>query len=83
MVHEKLFGLAPPPGRLLFEGQAYDIDWQGVSTVNMGIRDETVVLPTSDFALFLINTVKFRWRATLPSVRRRDLYAIFQQVPQQ
>ena len=60
MVHEKLFGLAPPPGRLLFEGQAYDIDWQGAGTANMGVRDETVVLPTSDFALFLINTVKFR-----------------------
>ena len=60
MVHEKLFGLAPPPGRLLFEGQAYDLDWQGASTANMGVRDETVVLPTSDFALFLINTVKFR-----------------------
>lgn len=60
MVHEKLFGLAPPPGRLLFEGQAYEIDWQGAGTANMGVRDETVVLPTSDFALFLINTVKFR-----------------------
>ena len=60
MVHEKLFGLAPPPGRLLFEGQAYDIDWEGASTAHMGVRDETVVLPTSDFALFLINTVKFR-----------------------
>ncbi|GAB7322109.1 hypothetical protein MBLNU13_g03137t2 [Cladosporium sp. NU13] len=60
MVHEKLFGLAPPPGRLLFEGQAYDINWQGAGTADMGVRDETVVLPTSDFALFLINTVKFR-----------------------
>jgi proline utilization trans-activator len=60
MVHESLFGLAPPPGRLLFEGQAYEVDWQGASTANMGVRDTSVVLPTSDFALFLINTVKFR-----------------------
>ena len=60
MVHERLFGLAPPPGRLLFEGQAYDIDWQGANTANTGVREESVVLPTSDFALFLINTVKFR-----------------------
>lgn len=55
MVHESLFGLAPPPGRLLFEGQAYEIDWQGGSTA-----ESSVILPTSDFALFLINTVKFR-----------------------
>jgi proline utilization trans-activator len=60
MVHESLFGLTPPPGRLLFEGQAYEIDWQGASTANTGVRDTSVVLPTSDFALFLINTVKFR-----------------------
>jgi proline utilization trans-activator len=60
MAHERLFGLAPPPGRLLFEGQAYEIDWQGACTTNIGVRDKSVVLPTSDFALFLLNTVKFR-----------------------
>lgn len=60
MVHESLFGLAPPPGRLLFEGQAYDVDWQGASIASMNESNSSVVLPTSDFALFLINTVKFR-----------------------
>lgn len=60
MVHESLFGLAPPPGRLLFEGQAYDIDWHGASLASMTDNDATIVLPTTDFALFLINTVKFR-----------------------
>lgn len=60
MVHESLFGLAPPPGRLLFEGQAYDIDWHGASLSSMTDHDATIVLPTTDFALFLINTVKFR-----------------------
>ena len=44
----------------MFEGQAYEMDWHGAGTANMGVRDESVVLPTSDFALFLINTVKFR-----------------------
>ncbi|KAM0719662.1 hypothetical protein Q7P37_003793 [Cladosporium fusiforme] len=60
MVHESLFGLAPPPGRLLFEGQAYDIDWHGASLASMTENDTTIVLPTTDFAMFLINTVKFR-----------------------
>lgn len=60
MVHESLFGLAPPPGRLLFEGQAYEIDWQSGSTAGLGSSESSVILPTSDFALFLINTVKFR-----------------------
>lgn len=60
MVHESLFGLAPPPGRLLFEGQAYDVDWRGASVASMNEQSATVILPTTDFALFLINTVKFR-----------------------
>lgn len=60
MVHESLFGLAPPPGRLLFEGQAYDIDWHGASPAGMNNHHAELILPTTDFALFLINTVKFR-----------------------
>ncbi|KAF2720209.1 hypothetical protein K431DRAFT_271272 [Polychaeton citri CBS 116435] len=56
MVHEKVFGGPLPPTSLLFEGSAYDLGWDGCRT---SISIDDVLLPTTDFALFLINAVKF------------------------
>lgn len=56
MVYEKINGTQLPPDSLLFEGSTYDLEWDGqISSTSVDIS----TLPTSDFALFLINAVKF------------------------
>ena len=51
-----MYGTPLPAASLLFEGQTYDLGWDGRRA--SVVFDETT-LPTSDFALFLINAVKF------------------------
>ncbi|KAF2174009.1 hypothetical protein M409DRAFT_62193 [Zasmidium cellare ATCC 36951] len=56
MVYEKINGTELPPDSLLFEGSTYDLEWDGhISSTSVDVS----TLPTSDFALFLINAVKF------------------------
>ena len=43
-------------GGLLFDGVTYDLGWDGTRTAG---REDAQPLPTADFALYLINTVKF------------------------
>ena len=57
MVHEKVHNTPLPTVSLLFEGATYDLGWDGRRQQS---ADETVALPTSDYALFLINAVKFQ-----------------------
>ena len=54
--HERVYSTPLPAASLLFEGQTYDLGWDGRR--GLAEFDETT-LPTSDFALFLINAVKF------------------------
>ena len=54
--HERLYGDPLPAASLLFQGQAYELGWDGRR--GLAERDEAA-LPTADFALFLINAVKF------------------------
>nr|POF01397.1 putative transcriptional regulatory protein c3c7.04 [Quercus suber] len=56
MAHETACGECLPALNLLFEGSTYDLKWDGRRS-NAGI--DTTGLPTSDFAMFLINAVKF------------------------
>lgn len=54
--HERVYGTSLPAASLLFEGQTYELGWDGRRA--SVVFDESI-LPTSDFALFLINAVKF------------------------
>ena len=54
--YERVHGTPFPATNLPFEGKTYDIGWDGQRGPEK--FDETT-LPTSDFALFLINAVKF------------------------
>ena len=54
--HERLYGTPLPAARLLFEGQTYELGWDGWRA---SVEFYEATLPTSDFALFLINAVKF------------------------
>jgi proline utilization trans-activator len=56
MVHEKVSGSPLPGENLLFEGSTYDLGWDGRRT---SASSDDVALPTTDYALFLINAVKF------------------------
>jgi proline utilization trans-activator len=56
MIYEKANGTTLPAAGLLFEGSTYDLGWDGQRTT---VALESTVLPTADFALFLINAVKF------------------------
>lgn len=59
MTHERLMGVPLPPDNLLFDTYTYDLQWDGnrllLAETDLGISD----LPTQDFAVFLINSVKF------------------------
>ncbi|KAL9599047.1 MAG: hypothetical protein Q9219_004081 [cf. Caloplaca sp. 3 TL-2023] len=54
--HERLYSTPLPAASLLFEGQTYDLGWDGRRE---SVEFNKASLPTSDFALFLINAVKF------------------------
>ena len=51
-----MYGTPLPAASLLFEGQTYELGWDGRRT---SAEFDEATLPTSDFALFLINAVKF------------------------
>ncbi|EME42292.1 hypothetical protein DOTSEDRAFT_175269 [Dothistroma septosporum NZE10] len=56
MVHEKVNHAPLPAEGLQFEGSTYDLGWDGHRRT---IAIDPSSLPTSDFAMFLINAVKF------------------------
>ncbi|KAL8830592.1 MAG: hypothetical protein Q9191_001345 [Dirinaria sp. TL-2023a] len=54
--HERLYGVPLPAASHLFQGPAYELGWDG----RRGTAElDDAILPTADFALFLINAVKF------------------------
>ena len=56
LVHEKVNDTPLPAEGLQFEGSTYDLGWDGHRRT---VAIDTSSLPTSDFAMFLINAVKF------------------------
>lgn len=56
MAHAQIYGSPLPVANLLFEGSTYDLGWNGLREP---VKPDTVLLPTSDHAQFLINAVKF------------------------
>ena len=58
MVHERIYNSPLPSTSLLFEGATYDIGWDGRRDTSHD--DQPCTLPTPDYALFLINAVKFQ-----------------------
>ncbi|KAF2717807.1 hypothetical protein K431DRAFT_349272 [Polychaeton citri CBS 116435] len=56
MIHTKAFRSPLPTADLHFEGSAYQIGWNGYRGISECVQP---VLPTIDFALYLINAVKF------------------------
>ncbi|KAF2193676.1 Zn(II)2Cys6 transcription factor [Zopfia rhizophila CBS 207.26] len=56
MTHEHVYKAPLPTAALLFDGSAYDLGWDGSrSTPGPG----TLVIPSLDYAIYLINAVKF------------------------
>lgn len=56
MTHEHIYKTPLPPDSLLFDATAYDLGWNGFRSV----LPETPVVPAIDYAIYLINSVKFR-----------------------
>ena len=56
MVHERVYGSVLPISSLLYQGSTYDLGWDGRRDGSM----DSCALPTADFAMFLINAVKFQ-----------------------
>ena len=56
--HERVYGTPLPAASLLFDGRTYDLGWDGRRE---SAEFDDATLPTSDFALFLINAVKFHY----------------------
>lgn len=55
--HERVMHSAPSPEELLFPGQTYDLGWNGLRS-SLPEFDLTL-LPQAEFAIYLINAVKF------------------------
>ncbi len=59
MVHEKVLRAPLPPENLLFEGKSYDLGWDGTRHLRTAALSEVPALPSADFAVYIINAVKF------------------------
>ena len=56
MAHTKVSGGPLPSDNLIFEGATYELGWDGRRLLD---ATSTIALPTTDFAMYLINSVKF------------------------
>ena len=54
MTHEKVMRAPLPPENLLFEGKSYDLGWNGARTPSSVSQSDPPVLPSADFAMYLI-----------------------------
>ncbi|KAL2818579.1 fungal-specific transcription factor domain-containing protein [Aspergillus granulosus] len=57
LAHQHVHNETLPTESLIFEGTAYDLGWDGWRT---DVAIEAPVIPNLDYALYLINTAKFR-----------------------
>ncbi|KAH8672613.1 fungal-specific transcription factor domain-containing protein [Tricladium varicosporioides] len=56
MAYERVVGIPLQSKSMFFDGTMYDLGWNGLR----GLADpDTTVLPSSDYAMYLINAVKF------------------------
>jgi len=58
MAHEHILNLPLPKENLLYEGKVHTFNWQDMLAANR-MQDHSKALPSSDFAIYLINAVKF------------------------
>lgn len=59
MAHEKVVHTPLSPENLLFEGKSYDLGWNGVRQSPSVPQNDPPVLPSADYATYLISAVKF------------------------
>lgn len=57
MTYENVYQVPLPTGALLFDGKAYNLEWDGSGGY---LSKQPPIMPTMDYALYLINTVNFR-----------------------
>ncbi|EEU42724.1 uncharacterized protein NECHADRAFT_23362, partial [Fusarium vanettenii 77-13-4] len=60
MAHETLTGEPLPIDNLLFDGNVYDLGWDGLKENCSQDEFDFSTLPAREFALYLINSVQFR-----------------------
>jgi len=56
MAHERLTGQPVPVQNTMFDGTMYDLGWNGQRDI---VASDTAPLPSADYAIYLINAVKF------------------------
>ncbi|KAF1929423.1 uncharacterized protein M421DRAFT_61128 [Didymella exigua CBS 183.55] len=62
LVHEHMHKSPLPAADLLFDGSAYDLPWDGTRHL---LESASPVIPSIDYAIFLINVVKFHCAQTM------------------
>jgi hypothetical protein len=59
MSHERALGSPLRSDNLLFQGKVYDLGWNGQRSAPSSPHIDSAILPTPDYAIYLINAVKF------------------------
>jgi proline utilization trans-activator len=59
LIHQKLFQAPLPANAILFDGTAYDLGWSG-TRAPPECSSSPPIMPSPDYAIYLLNTVKFR-----------------------
>ena len=59
MSHERILGSPLSPDNLLFQGEAYDLGWDGSRGNAPSLKTDNATLPSADHAMYLINATKF------------------------
>lgn len=59
MSHERALGSPLLSDNLLFQSKVYDLGWDGQRSTSSSPDIDPAILPTPDYAIYLINAVKF------------------------
>ncbi|KIV87188.1 hypothetical protein, variant 1 [Exophiala sideris] len=86
MAHERVMQAPLPPENLLFEGKSYDLGWDGNRHLSREAEFEGPALPSADFAIYLINAVKFHCGQLFHLFEEENFmqqFSLFQASPEQ
>jgi proline utilization trans-activator len=59
LAQERIVNLPLSPNQLLWQGQAYKLNWNGERSIDTTATFRDVLVPQADYGIYLVNAVKF------------------------